>query len=155
MKKIAIILALTAVTLLCSQCATSQYRQAKKGAKEVPFVTLKNYYVRNDVDCQKIQRLILDNKEDFEKYFGEAAIMGNLPTDINWKRQYVIAIVLPETKKSTMVTPLKVKQSPGNVILHYQVIRGHKTSYTLVPFAAVALDRPENPQQTQVFFIEH
>ena len=154
MRKVAIILSLAAVALLCCQCAPSPYQLAKKGAKSVPFTELEHYYVRNDVDCRQTQRLILDNKEDFEAFFGEGAVTGGMPTDINWKRQFVVAILLPVTRKTTMVTPLEVKQSPGNVILYYRVITGRKTSYTMVPFTAVALDRSVEPQQLQVFYIE-
>ena len=154
MRRVAFILSLAAVALLCCQCDTSQYQRAKKGAKSVPFTELEHYYVRNDVDCRQIQRLILDNKEDFEAYFGKGAVMGGMPTDINWKRQFVVAILLPVTRKTTMVTPMEVKQSPGNVILYYRVITGRKTSYTMVPFTAVALDRSVEPQQLQVFYIE-
>jgi len=155
MKRIAFITALCALVMLCCQCTTSkQLRQAQKGAKAVSYEVLQNYYVRNDVDCSKMQRLILDSEQDFNAYFGPAAIMGGMPTDINWNKQYVIAILLPETNKPTMVTPMQVKQSPGNVIFKYQVNRGRKTSYTLVPFAAVALNRSSDPQQLQVFFIE-
>ncbi len=53
-----------------------------------------------------------------------------------------------------MVTPLEVKRNDGNVIFKYQVIRGVKGSHTIVPFAAIALDRPESPQQIEHFFIE-
>ena len=155
MKKYVTIIVITAVALLCCQCTTSkELRQAQKGAKEVPFTVLNNYYVRNDVDCRKTQRLIIDNQRDFDVFFGPAALMGGLPTDINWKKQFVVAILLPETNRPTMVTPLQVKQSPGNFIFKYEVNRGHKTSYTLIPFAAVALDRPADAQQTEVFFIE-
>ena len=80
--------------------------------------------------------------------------MGGMPTDINWRRQYVIALLLPVTNKQTMITPKEVKQSPGNVILYYQVNTGRKTQYTLVPFVAIALERSEEPQQLQVFYIE-
>ena len=154
MKKFAIILSLTLVALLCCQCATSQYARAKKGAKDIPYVALDNYYVRNDVDCSKQQRLIFDNERDFNTFFGQAAVMGGLPTDINWKKQYVIAIILPETDRTTNVIPKEVKQSPGNVIFKYQLNRGLKTGYRQVPFAAIALNRTEDPQVLQVFFIE-
>lgn len=154
MRKTALILTLVLVALLCCQCSTSQYSQAKKGAKDIPFVVLENYYVLNNVDCSKLQRLIIDNEQDFNSFFGPAALMGGMPTDINWKRQYVIAVLLPETNRPTMVTPMQVKQSPGNIIFKYQVNRGSKTSYKLVPFAAIALNRGADPQQLQVFFIE-
>lgn len=155
MKRFPILIALAAIVLLCCQCTTSkELRQAKKGAKTTHFVTLNNYFVRNDVDCRRQQRLVIDSKREFDAYFGPAAIMGGQPTDINWNEQFVIAILLPETNKATMVTPMEVKQSPGNVIFKYQVNRGRKTSYSLVPFAAVALNRSSDPQQLQVFFIE-
>ena len=148
-------MAIIAVALSCVQCTTSkELRQAKKGAKSVPYTLLENYYVRNDIDSSKPQRLIIDNERDFNAFFGPAAIMGGMPTDINWKKQFVIAILLPETNKPTMVTPMEVKQSPGNVIFKYQVNRGSKTSYTIIPFAAVALNRSSDPQQLKVFFIE-
>ena len=154
MKIAAVIFSLTVMALLCCQCSSSQYSLSKKGAKPIPYTTLENYYVRNDVDCSKLQRLIIDNEQDFNGYFGPAAIMGGMPTDINWKKQYVIAVLLPETNRPTMVTPMEVKQSPGNIIFKYQVNRGSKTSYKLVPFAAIALNRSVEPQQLQVFFIE-
>lgn len=154
MRRIAIILSLAAVALLCCQCAKSPYQLAKKGAKSVPFTTLEHYYVRNNAASNHVQRLILDTKEDFEAYFGEGAVMGGMPTDINWRRQYVIALLLPVTNKQTMITPKEVKQSPGNVILYYQVNTGRKTQYTLMPFVAIALERSEEPQQLQVFYIE-
>lgn len=154
MTKLAIILSLTLVALFCCQCATSEYARAKKGAKDIPYVALDNYYVRNDVDCSKQQRLVFDNERDFNAVFGQAAVMGSLPTDINWKKQYVVALILPETNRTTNVMIKQVKQSSGNVIFKYQLNRGLKTGYRQVPFAAIALNRAEDPQQLQVFFIE-
>ena len=155
MRKFITIMAIIAVALSCAQCTTSkELRQAKKGAKSVPYTLLENYYVRNDVDGSKPHRLIIDNERDFNAFFGPAAIMGGLPTDINWKKQFVVAILLPETNKPTMVTPMSVKKSPGNIIFKYQVNRGTKTSYTLIPFAAVALNRDVDPQQLKVFFLQ-
>jgi hypothetical protein len=155
MRKSALVIALAVAALLSFHCAASNpLKQAKKGAREAPFATLKNYCVRSDVDCSEAQQLILDSEEDFNKYFHPAPIMGGAPTDINWKQQFVIAILLPKTNRSTMVTPMKVKESPGNIIFYYQVNKGSKTHYSLVPFAAVVLERAANATQTQVFYIE-
>ena len=52
MKKLSFIIALATIVMLCCQCTTSkEFRQAKKGAKAIPYVVLNNYYVRNDIDC--------------------------------------------------------------------------------------------------------
>ena len=155
MKRFLLILSLASVALLCCQCNTSkELRQAKKGAKSVPYTVLQNYFVRNDVNATKLQRLIIDNEKDFNAYFGPAAVMGGMPTDINWKTQYVIAVVLPETNRTTNIIPKDVKQSPGNVIFEYALNHGHKTSYRQVPFSAVAVNRAADAQNLQVFFIE-
>ena len=155
MRSVSVILALGVLLLLTCQCGTSsQLRKAQKGAKPVGYTVLENYYVRNDVDCRNIQRLIFDNEQDFNAFFGTAALMGGLPTDINWKKQYVIAVILPQTNRPTMVTPKGVKQNGNNVIFKYEVNRGSKTSYWIVPFAAVALEKPSEPQEVQVFYIE-
>lgn len=155
MKRIILIAALAAVALLCCQCTTSkELRQARKDAQSVPYTVLQNYYVRNDVDASRLQRLIIDNERDFNAYFGPAAVMGGMPTDINWKTQFVIAVVLPETERTINVIPKDVKQSPGNVIFEYALNKGHKTGYRQVPFSAVAVNRAADAQNLQVFFIE-
>lgn len=155
MRRVLTILSIVLLALLCCQCTASrELRLARKGAKEVPYTVLKNYCVRNDVNTTKLQRLIFDNEDDFKAFFGTAPLMGGLPTDINWKTQFVIAIVWPVTDRTVNVIPLEVKQSPGNVIFKYRLNRGLKTGYRQVPFAAIALNRGADPQQIQVFYIE-
>ena len=116
MKRLTITLAVGALLLLlCSNCSfmDKMYAAQKidQAATPVPFTTLENYFVRNDVDCSKQQRLIIDNKADFEKYFGMAAHMGGMPTEVNWNKQFVIALVMPETKRATTIYPVNVKAS--------------------------------------------
>jgi len=150
-------LALVGVLLLTVQCSTlNEFNRIEKGASPISYQTLDNYFVRNDVECKKLQKLIFDNENDFHAYFGEAATMGSngMPTEVNWKTQYVMAVVLPETDRSTTVTPIKVSQNGVSVILYYQVKRGSRNSYTMVPFTAVALDKPASAQQQEFYFIE-
>ena len=96
MKRLTITLAVGALLLLlCSNCSfmDKMYAAQKidQAATPVPFTTLENYFVRNDVDCSKQQRLIIDNKADFERFFGMAAHMGGMPTEVNWNKQFVHA----------------------------------------------------------------
>ena len=124
-------------------------------ATPIPFTTLENYFVRNDVDCSKQQRLIINNKADFEKYFGMAAYMGGMPTEVNWNKQFVIALVMPETNRATSIYPVAVKTTDNNcLVFSYQVKKGDKLSHTMVPFTAVAVNKPETKQEMQIFFLE-
>lgn len=160
MKHLTITLAVGALLLLlCSNCSFMDKMYAAQKIDDVAtpihFTTLENYFVRNDVDCSKQQRLIIDNKRDFEGYFGMAATMGGLPTEINWNKQYVVAVILPETNRATSVRPVNVKVANDNImVFSYDVKKGDKMSHKMVPFAAVAVDKPDNATQMTVFYLE-
>jgi len=144
--------------LLCCGCSLfnkmNMAQKVDKAATPISYTQLDNYHVRNDVYCSKLQRLIIDNKQDFEGFFGEAAHMGGMPTPVNWKTQYVLAVILPATTQSTSIAPVAVKQAGNRVVLSYAVERGERMSYTMVPFTAVAIDKPASKQQMEVFFLE-
>ena len=153
MKHLTITLALGTLLLLCSNCR--QIEILDDIATPVPFMTLENYFVRNDVDCSKEQRLILYNKQDFESFFGMAATMGGQPTEINWDKQYVVALVLPVTNLTTSIHPVAVKAGDSQyLVFSYDVKKGEKMSYRMVPFAAVAIDKTDASEQMNIFFLE-
>ena len=64
----------------------------------------------------------------------------------------VLAVILPETDRSTDVTVLDVLQNGNSVIFNYHVERGEKNSYRLVPFAAVSLPKPRTTQNMEFYF---
>ncbi len=145
--------------LLCSNCSFMDKMYAAQKIDEVAtpikYTTLENYFVRNDVDCSKQQRLIINNKAEFEKYFGMAAHMGGLPTEVNWNKQFVIALVLPETKRATSIYPVNVKTTDNNILVFsYLVKKGDNMSHKMVPFIAVAVDKPASTQDMNIFFLE-
>lgn len=160
MKHLTITLVLGALLLLlCSNCSFMDKMYAAQKiddvATPVPYTTLENYFVRNDVDCSKQQRLIIDNQRDFEGYFGMAATMGGLPTEVNWNKQYVVALILPETNRATSITPVNVKVANDDImVFSYHVKKGDKMSHKMVPFTAVAIDKPDKASQMTVFYLE-
>lgn len=160
MKHLTIALAVGSLLLvLCSSCSFMDKMYAAQKIDEVAtpinFTTLENYFVRNDVDCSKQQRLIINSKADFEKYFGMAAHMGGMPTEVNWNKQFVVALVMPETKRATSIQPVNVKVADNGVmVFSYQVKKGDKMSHSMVPFTAVAVDKPASAQEMQIFYLE-
>lgn len=160
MKHLTIALVMGALLLLvCNSCSFMDKMYAAQKIDEVAtpiqFTTLENYFVRNDVDCSKQQRLIINNKVDFEKYFGMAAHMGGMPTEVNWDKQFVVALVMPETKRATSIYPVAVKVTDNNVLVFsYQVKKGDNMSHSMVPFTAVAIDKPASAQEMTIFFLE-
>ena len=159
MKHLTIILAMGVLLLMCCNCSFMDKMCAAekidKVATPVHYTTLENYFVRNDVDCSKQRRLILDNQQDFDAFFGKAATMGGLPTTVNWNKQYVVAIILPETKRATSIEPVAVKVTDNDVmVFSYHIKKGDKMSHSMVPFTAVAIDKPASATKMTVFYLE-
>lgn len=159
MKHLTIILAVGALLLMCCNCSfmDKMYAAEKidKVATPVHYTTLENYFVRNDVDCSKQRRLIFDNQQDFDAFFGKAATMGGLPTTVNWNKQYVVAIILPETKRATSIEPVAVKVTDNDVmVFSYHIKKSDKMSHSMVPFTAVAIDKPASDTKMTVFYLE-
>ena len=159
MKHLTITLAFVALALLLfNSCSFMDKMYAAQKiddvATPIPYTTLENYFVRNDVDCSKQQRLIINSKADFEKYFGMAATMGGRPTEVNWKKQFVVALIMPETKRATSVEPVNVKEQDDVLVFSYHVKKGDRISHSMVPFTAVAIDKPVSEKQMTVFYLE-
>lgn len=117
--------------LLFSSCGV---QKASSGVESVPFEIAGRYFKKNVSELLK-SPLIRDG-ETFEKHFGAAAVMGKggLPTEIDFSKEFVIAVVLPETDVATTLTPVDLKKNAkGELVLEYGVGRGKKQSYTTVP----------------------
>ena len=151
MRTIMITLALVLITSLtgCNPLA-----KIEKESYPINYTELSNYFVHNNIPTNKIQRLVINSQETFESYFGPAAVMGRNgePTRVNFKTQYVLAIVLPETDRETQIIPAEVSQIDNTVFVNYRVYRGSKMSYRMVPFTAIAIDKPATDAQMEFYF---
>ena len=115
---------------------------ACKSHNEIPFYEAKNYFIRNDI--QNSVPVKFENEKDFKEYFGMAAVMGKdgMPTSIDFTKQYVIAVTLPETDTETDINLVSLKKDTNSdIILTYKVITGEKRSYTIVPVRLLIVDK--------------
>ena len=130
MKKI--IMLLCAVCLLIG-CTSSQ--------KAVEYQVAKNYFfVNNSPDSLLLK---ITTELEFGKYFGMAAVMGKdgQPTEIDFKKQFLIAKVLPETDIQTQINPVSLTEEGDTLRLKYNIQHGKKQSYTMQPFFLLIVDR--------------
>ena len=156
------ILAASAATLLLASCSytgplapsdTKFYKTdndklpVQTGAVDVngvdiPFTEARNYFVNNTVTGMPPTKITKES--DFQKYFGMATTMGTdgQPTAIDFSRQYVVDVVLPETNKWTDIVPLSLKQTAdGNLVFTYSIKQGEERSYTIRPFTMIIVDK--------------
>ena len=137
MKK-AIFLSLAAVALLLSSCAVNL------NGVTANYNRMYNYYVNNHFN-NGTHKLVIHNQQDFDAVFGAGAVMGHngQPTKINFNRQFVIAVILPETNRQTTIETAMLKRNGDRLYYSYIIEEGHATSYTMRPFTAVVVDRNE------------
>lgn len=109
---------------------------------DVPFTVAERYFVRNDV--KRLPNGKITKQKDFDAAFGMATVMGEggRPTPIDFDRQYVIAVTLPETDRSTELQPVSLKaDGDGGLVFTYRVNQGEPTTYTMQPSLLVVVDK--------------
>ena len=104
--------------------------------KEIKYTQVINYFVFNS--ATDVPALI-KTEEMFDSCFGAAAFMGKngMPTPIDFSKEVVIAVVLPETFCPTTITPVRLTQKDKKLIFYYSVKEDFPTSYTTRPFLLI------------------
>ena len=113
--------------------------------QEIAFTLIRNYFVKNTVKV--IEQAKIESAEKFNEIFGMATTMGKdgKPTEIDFTKQYVIAVIKPETDLETTLEPVSLsKDSKNKLSLNYKFVQGQKQSYTIRPFFAIIVDKALN-----------
>lgn len=128
-----------AIGLVClSGCMASK----RKVEKDIPYKTVDNYFVRNDVEGTP--PTTIKASDEFERYFGMAATMGpdGRPTDVDFNKYYVICVALPPTDLDTGLSVESLSEARvGKIILRYEIRRGEKRSYSIRPLLLLMVDK--------------
>jgi hypothetical protein len=124
-----------ALLFLIIMICTPAFSNSQHGTKQIPYTIAKNYFVKNNFVPQMLTNHKIETPEAFNLIFGEATTMGDQgkPTVIDFKKQYVIAVIPPATQYSTSIAPVRLVKSAKNILLTYHIKKGEKTSYTSQP----------------------
>ena len=109
----------------------------------VNYKEVKNYFYRNDAPKGE-QLLKLTTQVEFDRYFGAAAFMGKngQPTLIDFKKDFVIAKILPETNRSTEIKDIKLaKSSNGHLTFSYSTTDKESQSFSIRPTVQITVSR--------------
>jgi hypothetical protein len=114
----------------------------KSKSNDVSFVLAKNYFVNNTIST--IDNPKIESEEEFNKIFGMATHMGKdgKPTEIDFSKKNVIAVILPVTDVSTEIQPISLKKNgKKGLVLTYKTKLGEKQSFTTHPNFAIIVDK--------------
>lgn len=130
---------ISAVVMMAIMITSCKTAANSLDLQDVPFTIADYYFVKNDV--KTLPQGIITSQEEFYRYFGEAAVMGGLPTKINFKKQFVIAVCTPETDCNTTISPLTLKKDGKSLIFTYNVNNGAKMGYLIQPMLLIVVDK--------------
>lgn len=119
--------------------------------KLVNFTVLRNYFHNNNAPA--LSSPLITSKKAFDEQFGEAAFMGKngQPTPVNFSKNAVLAIVLPETNKDIDIDSVKVTESGKNELtLAYTVHEGAERSYYTKPLQLMAISKKYKSYKVKV-----
>ena len=110
----------------------------------VPYQVAQHYFKRNDVADDSIPSKIT-SQEELLKNFGMAAVMGRngQPTEIDFEKQFVIAVVHPVTDIVTELSPVSMIQEKSALTFTYYEGLGEKTSFSMQPILLVIVNRSD------------
>lgn len=122
----------------------------------VPMAEVRNYFHNNDASLPESP--MITTQKDFDSHFSAAAYMGKdgEPTKINFRKQAVVAIVLPVTDVETDIDSVILKVSGRKELtLSYMVRRGLKQSYFIQPVKLMTIARKYADYAVKVNAREH
>lgn len=141
-----------AAALLFSACQPHQELNSKPAGMpgtasaatltDVSYRQAENYFVKNTV--KQLDNPKIETAEQFDAVFGMARTMSedSKPTEIDFSKEFVLAVVLPETDTAISLKIQSVqKNERGALVLRYERISREKQSYTTVPFLAIIVNK--------------
>ena len=132
-----------AVLLAMAACTNKPVTAVENNTEdsEVAFEVAKNYFFKNDQVIPEYPKITTE--DEFNKLFGMATTMGKdgKPTAIDFTKQFVLAIVMPETDFATEINPMKVEEKGDSILYTYEVKIGEKQSFSIQPVSIIILDK--------------
>ena len=141
MKSIIFAFATLLAVVACTTKPTEATVENNDAAEEVAFEVAKNYFFKNGQTVPASPKITTE--EEFNKLFGMATTMGKdgKPTEIDFAKQFVLAIVLPVTEMATEISPVKVEAKGDTLLYTYDVKVGEKQSFSTQPLSIIILNK--------------
>ncbi|MDQ1095241.1 MULTISPECIES: hypothetical protein [Chryseobacterium] len=108
-------------------------------AVSITFREAKNYFTNNTAKPAVVK---IATQEEFDKYFGAAATMKSKPTEIDFSKEYVLAVIGQESKNNiSMKAQSVVKKADGKLVINYRKSVGKKQTYTIIPSIVLIVNK--------------
>ena len=130
-----------AACLLFLVFACNTMKKSTAPVPKVPYTVAQNYFFINDEPLPTNPKIT--TLKEFGRMFGMAAHMGEdgTPTQVNFKHQFVIAIVSPITNRNTELTPLDLSANGDTLTFIYHERVGEEMTSSMQPMLLIVVDK--------------
>jgi len=127
----------TALVTVAASCTSA----TRTSAENITYSEVRNYFFNNDAPLPANPKI--ESQAEFDRYFSPAAFMGKdgMPTQVDFTRSFVIAIVKPATERATNLVPEALTLDGDTLRLTYRHETGPQRSYTIKPIFLLQTDR--------------
>lgn len=141
MKKILFAFAAMIILAACGNKQAVAPAESDEASNEVAFEVAKNYFFKNDQEIPSSPKIM--TAEEFGKLFGMATTMGKegKPTEIDFTKHFVLAIVLPVTNLATEINPTRIEEKGDTLFYFYDAKVGEAQSYSIQPLSLIILEK--------------
>ena len=151
----AIIFTLVSIAILSTSCNQNnnsksttnvQHEKAAPNTNSViPYVVAERYFTKNTVEDANLT-LQITSKNDFDKYFGSATVMGNdgKPTPIDFSKQYAITVIGKKSNNKVNILPLSLESENNTITLQYKEETEEKQTHTSRALLILLVDKKYN-----------
>ena len=129
------------VYLLSVVFACNTTRKSTSSVTKVPYTVAQNYFFINDEPLPTNPKIT--TLKEFGRMFGMAAHMGKdgMPTQVDFKRQFVIAVVYPITNRNTALTPVSLSADGDTLTFIYQERVGKEMLSSMQPMLVIVVNK--------------
>jgi len=151
MKKISFCICMMSVALVLAACGNRSNQSAQENEpvaetevveEGIPYTVANNYFVNNTVTGDVPAKIT--TQEDFDRYFGAAATMGEggQPTAIDFSKQFVIVVAGELTEYPTTLTAKSLQQKNGQLVFTYtKEVAAESAGYSMRPLLMIVVSR--------------
>ncbi len=141
MKRIFLFAAIVLAFTACGNKQAAASAESSEASNEVAFEVAKNYFFKNNQEIPASPKIT--TAEEFGKLFGMATTMGKdgKPTEIDFTKQFVLAIVLPVTNLATEINPTRIEEKGETLFFFYNAKVGEAQTYSTRPISLIILDK--------------
>ena len=129
------------VYLLSVVFACNTTRKSTSSVTKVPYTVVQNYFFINDEPLPTNPKIT--TLKEFGRMFGMATHMGKdgMPTQVDFKRQFVIAVVYPITNRNTALAPVSLSADGDTLTFIYHERVGKEMSSYMQPMLVIVVNK--------------